>query len=275
MKNNQRPDGPWRIEPETLEAALETEFAGRPALTPALKNWVEDLPGQNEKQQTAPRLTWVNEINDIWMEIPRFENILWWGAWVLVIAVLIPIIMISFSFFQPFVYSDILFIPIILGFFLIICSLFLVNLKMALFVPRGTPIRFNRHRQKIYVYEYQRKWNPWVRWPTTIKVFDWADVHAQMTRETGRYDQGYRLYGVVCQPGTSEIIDSFVLSGAVGHPKLLRGLWSHCCHYMQAKPVPTAPLLKKAPASWTPFNTVRWPADIDRESTTVPDSQQA
>ncbi len=28
MENNQRPDGPWRIEPETLEAALETEFAG-------------------------------------------------------------------------------------------------------------------------------------------------------------------------------------------------------------------------------------------------------
>jgi len=102
MKNNQRPDGPWRIEPETLEAALETEFAGRPALTPALKNWVEDLPGQNEEQKTAPRLTWVNEINDIWMEIPRFENILWWGAWVLVIAVLIPIIMISFSFFSTF-----------------------------------------------------------------------------------------------------------------------------------------------------------------------------
>ena len=272
MENNQRPDGPWRIEPETLEAALETEFASRPALTPALKNWVEDLPGQNEEQKTAPRLTWVNEINDIWMEIPRFENILWWGAWVLVIAALIPIIMISFSFFQPFIYSDVLFIPIILGFFLIICSLFLVNLKMALFVPRGTPIRFNRQRQKIYVYEYQRKWNPWVRWPTTIKVFDWADVHAQMTRETGRYDQGYRLYGVVCKPGTTEIIDSFVLSWAVGHPKLLRGLWSHCCHYMQAKPVPTAPLLTKAPASWTPFNTVRWPADIDRESTTAPEA---
>jgi len=275
MKNNQRPDGPWRIEPETLEAALETEFAGQPALTPALKNWVEDLPGQNEKQQTAPRLTWVNEINDIWMEIPRFENILWWGAWVLVIAVLIPIIMISFSFFQPFVYSDILFIPIILGFFLIICSLFLVNLKMALFVPRGTPIRFNRQRQKIYVYEYQRKWNPWVRWPTTIKVFDWADVHAQMTRETGRYDQGYRLYGVVCQPGTSEIIDSFVLSGAVGHPKLLRGLWSHCCHYMQHKPVPTQPFYDERPNSWCPRNNIHWPEAIDRESTTAADAAKS
>ncbi|WP_165353205.1 hypothetical protein [Rahnella variigena] len=57
MENKQRHDGPWRIEPETLEAALETEFAGRPALTPALKNWVEDLPGQNEEQKTAPRLT--------------------------------------------------------------------------------------------------------------------------------------------------------------------------------------------------------------------------
>jgi len=272
MKNNQRPDGPWRIEPETLEAALETEFAGRPALTPALKNWVEDLPGQNEKQQTAPRLTWVNEINDLWMEIPRFENILWLGTWVVLIMIFVAIAFPLWVIFQPLVLAS-PFILFELLFILFLFSSFLIfNLKMALFVPRGTPIRFNRQRQKIYVYEYQRKWNPWVRWPTTIKVFDWADVHAQMTRETGRYDQGYRLYGVVCKPGTTEIIDSFVLSWAVGHPKLLRGLWSHCCHYMQAKPVPTAPLLTKAPASWTPFNTVRWPADIDRESTTAPEA---
>ena len=46
MENNQRPDGPWRIEPETLEAALETEFAGRPALTPALKIGLKIYPGK-------------------------------------------------------------------------------------------------------------------------------------------------------------------------------------------------------------------------------------
>ena len=270
MKNNQCPDGPWRIEPETLEAALETEFAGRPALTPALKNWVEDLPGQNEKQQTAPRLTWVNEINDIWMEIPRFENILWWGAWVGSMSMLTPVLLYAYSILSlPF--DLISFIIFSVG-FITIFSFFFLFIRGAMFVPRGTPIRFNRQRQKIYVYEYQRKWNPWVRWPTTIKVFDWADVHAQMTRETGRYDQGYRLYGVVCKPGTTEIIDSFALSWAVGHPKLLRGLWSHCCHYMQHKPVPTQPFYDERPNSWCPRNNIHWPEAIDRESTTAADA---
>ncbi len=277
MENNQRPDGPWRIEPETLEAALETEFASRPALTPALKNWVEDLPGQNEKQQTAPRLTWVNEINDLWMEIPRFENILWWGGWVIVLVGFIVVPLFSYVLADAFsdYVSNQLSLFVLLVFF-IFCiffvSAFIFNAKIVLFVPRGTPIRFNRQRQKIYVYEYQRKWNPWVRWPTTIKVFDWADVHAQMTRETGRYDQGYRLYGVVCKPGTTEIIDSFVLSWAVGHPKLLRGLWSHCCHYMQHKPVPTQPFYDERPNSWCPRNNIHWPEAIDRESTTAADA---
>jgi hypothetical protein len=272
MENNQRPDGPWRIEPETLEAALETEFAGRPALTPALKNWVEDLPGQNEEQKTAPRLTWVNEINDIWMEIPRFENILWWGAWVGGVSLIIPLIMISFFMTLPNFFFNVSITIFCLVSYICFVSLLFFNFRTVLFSPRGTPIRFNRQRQKIYVYEYQRKWNPWVRWPTTIKVFDWADVHAQMTRETGRYDQGYRLYGVVCKPGTIEVMDRFILTWTVGSVFDAYGLWSHCCHYMQAKPVPTTPLLTKAPASWTPFNTVRWPADIDRESTTAPEA---
>jgi len=151
-------------------------------------------------------------------------------------------------------------------------SFFLFTLRIVLFVPRGSPIRFNRKRQKIYVYEYQRTWNPWVRWPTTIKVFDWADVHAQMSWETGRYDQGYRLYGTVCKPGTHEVVDRFVLSWAVGHPKLLRGLWSHCCQYMQGKSVPTRALYQECPSSWCPRENVSWPKDIDTESTTAPDA---
>ncbi|BET63191.1 MULTISPECIES: DUF6708 domain-containing protein [Yersinia pseudotuberculosis complex] len=277
MNQHQRPDGPWRIEPEVLEEALNTEFSRRSVLLPVLKNWTEDLPKNDKAQQTAPRLTWVNQINDIWLEIPRYENLLWWGGWVVVFFSLIIIPLCTYILsdaVSDYVNGDvnifiILFFMLALLFFI---SVAVLNLRMVLFVPRGAPVRFNRKRQKVYVYEYQRNWNPWVRWPTTVKVFDWADVYGQMSRETGRYDQGYRLYGTVCKPGTHEVIDRFALSFTVGHPKLLRGLWSHCCQYMQHKPVPTRPLYRERPLSWCPINNIHWPEDIDRESTTAPDA---
>lgn len=144
---------------------------------------------------------------------------------------------------------------------------------MVLYSPRDTPIRFNRKRQKIYVYEFQRKWNPWVHWPTVIKVYDWKDIRAEMSYEAGRYNQGYRLYGAVCLPGTDQVLERFVLSWSVGHPKLLYGLWSHCCLYMRNEEVPERPLFHERPREWCPWDNVYWPADIDRESTTAPDSQ--
>ncbi len=272
MNQHQRPDGPWRIAPEVLEGALNVEFSRRSALLPVLKNWTEDLPKNDKEQQTAPRLTWVNQINDIWMELPRYENLLWWGGWVIVLSLIAPLfLMFYFFLLLPNFFFNISMIVIGALFLLFIISAFLLNLRMVLFVPRGAPVRFNRKRQKIYVYEYQRNWNPWVRWPTTVKVFDWADVYGQMSRETGRYDQGYRLYGTVCKPDTHEVIDRFALSFTVGHPKLLRGLWSHCCHYMQHKPVPTRPLYRERPLSWCPIKNMRWPEEIERESTTAPD----
>ncbi|EPJ3205370.1 DUF6708 domain-containing protein [Citrobacter freundii] len=148
------------------------------------------------------------------------------------------------------------------------------NIKMALFVPRGMPIRFNRARQKIYIYDYKRRWNPWVRWPTTIRVFDWANIHGEMTREVDRYDQGYRLYGAVCYPGTNEVRERFVLSYTVGDPAMLHGLWSHCCQYMQGKEVPPYPLLTERPKTWALWDTVSWPEEIDKESRTAPGEQE-
>ena len=244
-----------------------------PRLTPPVNNWDEDLPDLAEDQHYPPQLIRVNAINDVWMEIPRFEYIMWGAIWFSVLALAIFLTMSVCFAFLPRILLDFLFfffacIPIFVCFsFLVYC------LKMVLFEPRGAPIRFNRKRQKVYVYEYQRSIWPWKRWHPVIKVFDWADIHAERVLMAGHADWGHRIYCAVCKPGTLEVMDRFILTWTVGSVFDAYGLWSHCCHYMQAKPVPTAPLLTKAPASWTPFNTVRWPVDIDRESTTAPDSQ--
>ncbi len=244
-------------------------------LVPQVKYWEEDLPEQDEEQLTAPRLIRVNEINDTWMEIPRYENIVWSGMWVISFSSAIFFTLNYFFFQLPGFFTETTLedkIEILILNFLFI-SLCLFFFRMAMFVPRGTPVRFNRKRQKVYVYEHQRSnWNPWSRWPTVIKVFDWADIHGEMVRQVGRYDSGHRLSCAVCKPGTYEVVDRFILSWTEGDSRVIRGLWSHCCQYMQGKTVPETPLLTRKPWSWCPINTIRWPEDIERGSTTAPDA---
>ncbi|AJJ06893.1 Uncharacterised protein [Yersinia pseudotuberculosis] len=245
-----------------------------PRLIPPVKSWSEDLPDLAEQQQAPPQLIRVNEINDIWMEIPRYVNHGWFGLWFMAFFALFsfcfcllfsPSLTASmFSGVSVFIFSCLLLIPFV--------SLIVFFFKSILFEPRGAPVRFNRKRQKVYVYEYQRSsWNPWSRWYPVIKVFDWADIHAERVLMAGHADWGHRIYCGVCKPGTYEVVDRFVLTWSVGSIYDAYGLWSHCCHYMQAKPVPTAPLLTDVPLNWTPFKTVRWPEALDKESTTAPD----
>lgn len=66
-------------------------------LIPQAKNWDEDLPEPTEEQRIYPRLIWVNEINDIWMEIPRYENITWGGLWFFAIISFFPLCIVFIS----------------------------------------------------------------------------------------------------------------------------------------------------------------------------------
>ncbi|WP_233599299.1 DUF6708 domain-containing protein [Erwinia sp. JUb26] len=236
-----------------------------------MDNWDEDLPDGAEEQYHPPQLIRVNEINDIWMEIPRYVNHGWGMIW---FPVLVLFLSSSWSviFILNIVSSLSLFLSLII-FFSLFCfiSFFIYCLKLVLFEPRGAPVRFNRKRQKVYVYEYHRRMFPWQRWHAEIKVFNWTDIHAERVLMAGHADWGHRIYCSVCKPGTVEVVDRFVLTWAVGSIFDAYGLWSHCCHYMEAKPVPTAPLLTDVPWSWTPFNTVRWPHELDKESTTAAD----
>ena len=240
-------------------------------LSTPVQYWDEDLPKQAEDQKAAPQLIWVNEINDVWMEIPRYVNYGWGWMWFSTFVIIIILIISILFAFDPSVSSDFLsllsaYIPVfVLSSFCIYC------IRRVLFEARGAPVRFNRKRQTVYVYEYQRSMWPWMPWPVVINVFDWADIQGERVQLAGHADWGHRVYCAVCKPGTYEVVDRFVLAWAVGNLHDAYGLWSHCCHYMQKKPVPTAPQETEKPRSWTPFQTINWPEDIDRESTTAPE----
>lgn len=259
--------------PEEINAAIDDYFSREPLLTPRLKNWEEDLPENNTKQTVPGKLIQVTEINDTWMEVPRYENIMWGGAWLGVIVMIIPTVL--------FIWGEVDFYPSgldfesLLVFFLFLFfsfSMILLNLRMALFVPRDQPIRFNRKRQKIYIFEHHRKaWNPWAKWPTTVRVLDWADVHGEISRESDRYDQGFRLYGAICEPGTRNVTERFILNRAVFYIEHQRQLWSHWCQYMQHQPVVMNPLYSNQHDDGSPRKKVHWPEALDIESRTAPE----
>lgn len=260
-----------------LEAAVDPiktrAFSRQSQFHPQIKNWAYDLPHNQNIDGEKPKLIWVNEINDVYLEIPRYENIMWGSVWINVITMFPFSLVTLYVGLKLLVKGDFLDIPILLiaivSFFLFF-SFFIHSLRWALFIPREPPIRFNRKRQKIYVYEYQRKWNPYTKWPTVIKIFDWAQVHAEITSHVGRYDQGYRMVGVVCKPDCYEVIDRFTLVWTVSNVTQLSQMWEHCCRYMAKKPVPISPREYGNPNTRKIERHIHWPADIDIESRTAP-----
>ncbi|PLR30082.1 hypothetical protein CYR32_19400 [Chimaeribacter coloradensis] len=78
-----------------------------PRLIPPVDNWDEDLPDPAEQQQAPPQLIRVNEINSIWMEIPRYVNHGWGGLWFVVIILLMPVYISGESFIYFSAINDI------------------------------------------------------------------------------------------------------------------------------------------------------------------------
>ncbi|MDM3317396.1 hypothetical protein OGV94_03760, partial [Citrobacter sp. Ce006] len=135
-------------------------FYRRSVLIPQAERWQEDLPVQWLEHDVEPNAIWLNEKNDIWLEIPRYENQISWGGGDIFAFLLVPFIL--FYLIAPFVIKwD---VSIFLG-SLLTCAFFIsffkLLIRMTYHTPRGTPVRLNRKRQKVYIYEHHRSsWNP-------------------------------------------------------------------------------------------------------------------
>lgn len=244
-------------------------FYRRSVLIPQAERWQEDLPVQWLEHDVEPNAIWLNEKNDIWLEIPRYENQISWD-WGNIFSFISVLFMIYFLL-VPFIFygMDGATLVAIIA-FLFFLSLFKLMVRMTYHTPRGTPVRLNRKRQKVYIYEHHRSsWNPWIDWPVEIRVFNWDDVRGEITYEAGRSHQGYQLHGAVCQPGTSHVRERFALTWTVGDKEALRELWCYCCHYMQHRPVPETARFAEHPQQW---GHIHWPEALDVESRTAPNN---
>ena len=263
------------------DTVFQGQSEARPRLNPPIYRWQEDMPDNNQPQLVPPQLIWLNTKNTIWMEIPRYEGVVWGGmifGGVITLAATLFIMVISF-----FVMGDIIDnlgfsvdgTGLMMLFFLInysLLSLVILFLKVYFFEPRDQPVRLNSTRQIIYTFDYKRKWwNPWARWPATVKAYHWPDIHGEMRFSSDLYTGGFQLFASVCQPGTLNVTERFQI--ASGSPAQLQQIWSYLCLYMQGEPVPDEAVNKGRPDFWCPRKADKWPAEMERESTTAPDSE--
>jgi hypothetical protein len=126
------------------------------------------------------------------------------------------------------------------------CAGVLMFFRIDLSVPRDTPVRFNRKTGKLQAYEYQRTHNPFAKWPTVIKEFDWSTVEAEIHKQAGfngkAYVVRYALVLCICKPGTTEVVDRVTLKGNRIVTQDLHALWNYLRRYMAEGPEKLPPV---------------------------------
>lgn len=108
------------------DAFFQGQSEAQPRLNPPIYRWQEDMPENNQPQLVPPQLIWLNIKNNIWIEIPRYEGVIWGGM--LGGAFIVSLFII---FVTPFFYSILSDFPDIFAvincsgmFFVLISSLF-------------------------------------------------------------------------------------------------------------------------------------------------------
>ena len=254
-------------------------MAIRPKLNHPVCVWRADLPGPTDIQNEEPSLDGcsINHLSDIYLELPRslFQVR---GLMFLFNVVFVPF-SVSLLWGVPYGGGAETFIIWIACWLIFIWSVF-VTLRSDISPPRDLPLRFNRLRRKMYVYEIDIVWwNPFIRWPIRAVAYDWDDVRAEAWQQQGAINGGHTMkWGVVLsivKSGTNEVIDRFQL-GANGDGE---AAWAYICTYMQEGPAALPP------SDDLPFDhdnertlniayllapKVKWPAEMDLESRTEP-----
>ncbi|WP_406819146.1 DUF6708 domain-containing protein [Pseudomonas sp. KnCO4] len=154
-------------------------------------------------------------------------------------------------------------------------------IKLDLVLPRDEPIRFNRLRRKIYIYQYRfHRFFVFSRkhWGVKPVAYNWDDVTAEVYRVYAPGHGGLieNVMLSIRNPETDEVIDRVFFTH-----DLYRGetYWAIARLFMQQGPE-ALPKFVHPPRDWNDDDglshmhclapKVHWPEDIDRESRTAP-----
>ncbi|MGJ7550595.1 DUF6708 domain-containing protein [Pseudomonas alloputida] len=252
--------------------------------------WKYDLPSPGEPvvpQSICKKLDPPpNQISQSHLEIPR-ATLKLRGYWITIGPILLLLVTLEtvFAIFYDFNSApDIDIALAVVTLTLFIGSFFLVTpfIRLELELPRDEPIRFNRHRRKVYFYQYRMdRLNPFGRknWGVKPIAYDWENLTAEVYRFYAPMGHGGLKEEVrisVHKPGTNEIVDRFFFTDDIEQGKQY---WNTARLFMQQGPE-ALPEFVNPPWDWNdgihsnPFDQrapkVDWPAEMDLESRTSP-----
>ncbi len=165
--------------------------------------------------------------------------------------------------------------------------IFTPYIRLELTLPRDEPIRFNRHRKKVYFYQYRiDRLHPFSHktWGVKPVAYNWDDLTAEVYRfyaplGYGGYKEEVRIS--VRKPGSEEVIDRIFLADDIETGKQY---WAIARLFMH-EGAEALPDFVHPPWDWNegvhsnPFDQwapkVQWPTEMDVESRTAPPAEAA
>ncbi|MNM74033.1 hypothetical protein D3C81_857820 [compost metagenome] len=250
--------------------------------------WSHDLPTVHEIPKW--REVWAsvkpspNYFDDVYLELPRSSTVLRGVIFLVGVPGLIFILGLTLCFYWGLLHDgwqrdwliniSIIFPPVMLW-------VLIPYIRLDLVTPRDEPIRFNRLRQKIYIYEFRydrififsRK-----RWGVKPVAYNWDDVTAEVYRVYAPGHGGLieNVMLSIRNPETNEVIDRVFFTHDLYHGE---AYWAIARLFMQQGPE-ALPKFVHPPRDWNDDDglshmhclapKVHWPEDIDRESRTAP-----
>ena len=113
-------------------------------------------------------------------------------------------------------------------------------LKKCVRTPLGLPIIFDRKNGLIFSREYVTSINPFKKWETVVKKFDWSCVEAEVGKIAGYNGKTYSIrYGLMlaqCEPGTTKVRDRIIIKSEVMDPRALHQMWAYIRGFMNEGP---------------------------------------
>ena len=213
-------------------------------LYPAHAHWHKDLPAResDEGLQAAP-LDEINWCSDEALEIGR-EPMLVRGP-----ILLFCLFLCGFLGFIIWLQLSHVGFSILLTSMLAIGVVFVVfGLRLDLSVPRQMPVRFSRVTGKIYWMTYALSANPFRRWRSYAKTWNWNETEAEIVKLagfTGRiYVARYYLALADCGGGARAVKDREILVGP-SSPAELEEAWGYLRSYMRGQQERLPPELTK------------------------------
>ncbi len=165
---------------------------------------------------------------------------------------------------------------------IVVTALFTMTpyIRADLELPRDEPIRFNRHRRKVYFYQYRMdRLHPFGRknWGVQPIAYNWEDLTAEVYRiyvPTAGLKEEIMIS--VRKPGSDKVIDRVFLTS---NPEKGQLYWELAQHFMEHG-LEGLPHFEHEPWAWNegtysnPFEQrapkVKWPAEMDLESRSAP-----